>query len=131
MSFSQFTMAALVQMQDGRHLAICGDLTTEEGRIFNSAEIFFVVHQGTSVVRGRGERDPSKNEWGACSDVVPPSLSVGEAVAMGVVVVERENPVGFTTLTWTQDITIIDKLPEGRENPCLEERGASTAQPHG
>jgi hypothetical protein len=130
MSFSQFTMAALVQR--GTHLAICGDLTAEEGRTLKSAAIFFVVHQGDSVVRGRGTYRPGTNEWGACADLAGQRLSVGQAVAMGLVVVERDVPfvaerahpvgfsdsVGFTTFTWMQDIPIQDGLPAGRQDPC-------------
>ena len=119
MSFSQFTMAALVQVDDKRYLAICGDLTTEERRLIDSAEIFFVVHQGTSVVRGRGRYRPEEHEWGACAQLTePPELSLGQAVALGLVVVERDDPIGFATLTWMQNIPIIDGLPPDRRNPC-------------
>jgi hypothetical protein len=123
MSFSQVDMAAL--LQDGTRLAICGDLTGEEGKMLESAEIFFVVHQDGSVVRGRGTYRAGENEWGACAHLTQPSLRPGQAVAMGLVVLERVNPVGFTTLTWMQDITILDRLPSGRINPCVGERGAT------
>jgi hypothetical protein len=135
MSFSQVEMAALVQVEGGTHLAICGDLTEEEGRTLESAEIFFVVHQDASFVRGCGRYrtgETGEAEWGACADLTQQPLKVGKAVAMGLVVVERDNPVsaergisvGFTTFTWMQDITILDRLPVGRINPCAGERGA-------
>jgi hypothetical protein len=114
-------MAALLQ---GRtRLAICGDLTGEEGKMLESAEIFFVVHQGAEVVRGRGKYDGRK-EWRACVHLTQPSLKLGKAVAIGLVVAERDNPIGFTTLTWMQDIRILGRLPAGRRNPCVGERGA-------
>jgi len=136
MSLSKVDMAALVQGEDGRtRLAICGDLTAEEGRMLQSAEIFFVVHQGNSVVRGRGEYREGQNqgqaEWGACADLTqPPQLSVGQAVAMGLVVSETTNPAerddpvgfsdsfGFTTFTWMQGIMIQNGLPPDRIDPC-------------
>lgn len=132
MSFSQFTMAALVQ--DGTHLAMCGDLTEEEQRTLKSAAIFFVVQQGDSVVRGRGEYAlTQKNEWGACAPLGEQRFSVGKAVAMGTVVVETVIPVpagdpnlagfmdalGFTTFTWMQGIMIREGLTPGRQDPCL------------
>lgn len=143
MSFSQFTMAALVR--DGTRLAICGDLTAEEGRTLKSAAIFFVVHQGDSVVRGRGKYRLGTNEWGACADLTEQRLSVGRAVAMGLVVVERDGPsvaerahpvgfsdsVGFTTFTWMQDISIQEGLPEGREDPCRDDEAPPRVPPAG
>jgi hypothetical protein len=126
MSLSQITMAALVQ--GGTRLAICGDLTAEEGRALESAEIFFVVRQDASVVRGRGTYRPGENEWGACADLTGQPLKAGNAVAMGLVVAEiamelvvaeRDSAVGFTTLTWMQEITIEGELPPDRSDPCL------------
>jgi hypothetical protein len=129
MSLSKVDMAALVQ--GGTRLAICGDLTAEEGRMLQSAEIFFVVHQGDSVVRGRGtyREHEGHREWGACADLIqlPQPLSLGKAVAMGLVVAESSTPVGspdafgFTTFTWMQDIMIRDGLPPeepDRIDPC-------------
>ena len=116
MSHSQITMAVL--LQDGTRLAICGDLTGEEGKMLESAEIFFVVHQGAEVVRGRGKYPAGVDDWSACVHLTPPSLKLGKAVAIGLVVAERDDPIGFTTLTWMQDITILDRLPSGRPNPC-------------
>jgi hypothetical protein len=52
MSHSQITMAALRPDEhgnDGKRLAICGDLTGEEGKMLESAEIFFVVHQASDT----------------------------------------------------------------------------------
>jgi hypothetical protein len=137
MSLSKVDMAALVQGEDGRtRLAICGDLTAEEGRMLQSAEIFFVVHQGNSVVRGRGtyREHEGHKEWGACAEL-PQPLSVGKAVAMGLVVAESATPVGspdafgFTTFTWMQDIMIRDGLPPedpDRIDPCAGEGSAAT-----
>jgi hypothetical protein len=130
MSLSKVEMAALVQ--GGTHLAICGDLTAEEGRMLESAEIFFVVRQGNSVVRERGTYGlTGKNEWGACVHLTGSQLSVGKAVLMGLVVAETTNPVagrelpagfsdafGFTTFTWMQDIMIEDGIRAGRTDPC-------------
>ena len=95
MSLSKIDMAALVEMEGEKHLAICGDLTAEEGRTLESAAIFLVVHQGNSVVRGRGKHSAGENEWRACADLTQPPqpLSVGQAVAMGLVVTETTNPV--------------------------------------
>ena len=133
MSHSQFTMAALVQEQDGMHLAICGKLTPEEGRTLESAAIFFLVRQGDNVVRGRGEYRGGTDEWGACGNLTnPPPLSEGPAVATGLVVVERHVPFiaerddpagfsdsfGFTTFTWMQNIMVQLGLPAGRIDPC-------------
>ncbi len=131
MSLSQITMAVLPQDEDGMRLRICGDLTAEEGKMLESAEIFFVVHQDASVVRGRGTYLPTEDKWDACVHLTPPSLKLGKAVAVGLVVAERNNPVGFTTLTWMQDITIEPKLPHGRVDPCLGEPGAPTRLPTG
>jgi hypothetical protein len=145
MSLSKFDMAALVQGEDGRtRLAICGKLTAEEGRTLETAAIFCVVHQGDSVVRGRGMYRKGQNkgqpEWGACAELTQP-LSVGQAVAMGLVVSETTNPVaerdpvgfsdsfGFTTFTWMQDIMIRDGLPPeepDRIDPCAGEGSAAT-----
>jgi hypothetical protein len=125
-------MAALVQEQDGMHLAICGDLTPEEGRMLKSAAIFFLVRQGDNVVRGRGEYREGTDEWGACGNLTDSQLSEGPAVAMGTVVVERHVPFvaekddpagfsdsfGFTTFTWMQDIMVQLGLSAGRIDPC-------------
>ena len=134
MSLSKVDMAALVQGEDGRtRLAICGKLTAEEGRMLETAEIFVVVRQGDSVVRGRGKyrEHEGHKEWGACVDLTqPPQLSVGQAVAMGLVVSETTNPAerddpvgfsdsfGFTTFTWMQGIMIQNGLPPDRIDPC-------------
>lgn len=115
MSFSQVTMAALVH---GGRLAICGDLTAEETRNAGSAEIFFVVHQDGTTVRGRGERFAGDTRWGACSRPDQPSLTPGQAVVFGLIVMEGTGPIGFTTFTWTQEVTIEDGLPPGRPDPC-------------
>lgn len=144
MSLSKVDMAALVQVEGGTRLAICGDLTAEEGRMLESAEIFIVVRQGNSVVRGRGKYDAGDNEWRACADPTQPPqpLSVGKAVAIGLVVAETTNPiaerelpagfsdaVGFTTSTWMQDIMIEDEIRAGRTNPCTREGRAATTGP--
>ena len=136
MSHSQFTMAVLrpdEQGNDRKRLAICGRLTAEEGRLLESAAIFFVVQQGNSVVRGRGTYAlTEKNEWGACAHLAEQQFSVGKAVAMGTVVVDTVIPVpagdpnlagftdalGFTTFSWMQDIMIELELPAGRIDPC-------------
>jgi hypothetical protein len=133
-------MAALVQ--NGTHLAMCGDLTAEEQRTLESAAIFFVVQQGDSVVRGRGTYGlTEEGKWGACADLKQQRLSVGEAVAMGTVVVETVIPVragnpnlagftdalGFTTFTWMQDIMIREGLPRERPDPCAVHAAARSA----
>jgi hypothetical protein len=133
MSHSQFTMAVLRPDEHGnagKRLAICGRLTAEEGRLLTSAKIFFVVHQDASVVRGRGKYREGTDEWGACADLTQQPLRVGQAVAMGLVVAERNVPFGderpagfsdsfgFTTFSWMQDIMIELELPVGRIDPC-------------
>jgi hypothetical protein len=131
MSLSKVDMAALVEVEGGTRLAICGDLTAEEGRTLESAAIFLVVRQGNSVVRGRGAYCAGDNEWRACVPLTESPLGVGKAVAIGLVVAETTNPVaerelpagfsdavGFTTSTWMQDIMIEDEIRAGRTNPC-------------
>ena len=141
MSHSQIDMAALVEVQGGTGLAICGKLTAEEGRTLESAEIYFVVRQGDSVVRGH-VHSAGENEWRTCMHVTESQLSVGKAVAIWLVVAETTNPVaegglpagfsdavGFTTFTWMQDIMIEDEIRAGRTNPCAPEGRAATTGP--
>jgi hypothetical protein len=104
MPMSQIDM--VVFKQDDSHLQVCGDFARTLGNSAKPAELHVVVRQGDIVARGDGECEGTN--WEVPVEAQGQHLTAGHAIACAVAIIEKEDPAGLETLSWVQEVEIIE-----------------------
>jgi hypothetical protein len=103
MANSQFNSPATL-VGDGT-VAVEGGLGIDpEGLLSPEVEFRFLLVQGDLVVQGRGQG--TAGGWRGKTLEGQPSLEEGDALAIGLAVATRQEPPGYETFTWVDQIRL-------------------------
>jgi hypothetical protein len=106
MPASEFNSPATLQVKaDGTvSVTVTGPLTIDPAARGGEVDFRFLIVQGNVIVKGAGHG--TDGGWRGTATADPGSLQAAAAQAIGLAILVKEEPPGFETFTWSEQIEL-------------------------